>query len=91
MKSFEYNNVHSYAEYINQSGWHLLEIIDEVVLCLYKNSKSFTGEDVIEINCHGSIYIQNRIIEILLLLGCRLARPGEFTLRAFLNGKIDKI
>ena len=65
------------------------EIIDEVVLCLYKNSKSFTGEDVIEINCHGSIYIQNRIIEILLLLGCRLARPGEFTLRAFLNGKID--
>ena len=63
--------------------------IDEVVLALYKNPHSYTGEDVIEINCHGSAYIQNRIIETLLSHGCRLAKPGEFTQRAFLNGKLD--
>ena len=65
------------------------DVIDEVVLALYKNPNSYTGEDVIEINCHGSVYIQNRILETLLEHGCRLAKPGEFTQRAFLNGKLD--
>ena len=65
------------------------EIIDEVVLALYKCPNSYTGEDVVEINCHGSTFIQNRLIESLIKYGCRLARPGEFTQRAFLNGKLD--
>jgi tRNA modification GTPase len=65
------------------------EIIDEVLISLFRNPKSFTGEDVIEISCHGSIYIKNRILQLLIENGARLANPGEFTLRAFMNGKID--
>jgi tRNA modification GTPase len=56
---------------------------------LYKNPKSYTGEDVVEINCHGSAYIQQQIINTCCLLGARLAKPGEYTLRAFLKGKLD--
>ena len=66
-----------------------LEILDEVVVSVYKNPRSYTGEDVIEISCHGSSFIQSRIINTLVELGCRLAKPGEFTQRAFLNGKLD--
>lgn len=65
------------------------EVLDEVVISLFKNPKSYTGEDVIEISCHGSNYIQQKIIETLTQLGCRIAKPGEFTQRAFLNGKLD--
>ncbi|SEA41391.1 tRNA modification GTPase trmE [Arachidicoccus rhizosphaerae] len=65
------------------------EIIDEVVLSLFRNPKSYTGEDVIEISCHGSSYIQQRILQVLIELGARMARPGEFTERAFFNGKMD--
>jgi len=65
------------------------EIIDEVLVSVFRKPNSYTGEDVIEISCHGSPYIQQRIIEILLNNAVRLARPGEFTLRAFLNGKFD--
>jgi len=65
------------------------EIIDEVVVGVFKAPHSYTGEDLIEISCHGSIYVQQRILEILVENGARLARPGEFTLRAFLNGKMD--
>ncbi len=65
------------------------EIIDEVLLSIMKAPKTYTKEDVIEINTHGSIAVVNKIIEILLLSGCRLAQPGEFTKRAFLNGRID--
>jgi len=65
------------------------EILDEVVISLYKNPKSYTGEDVIEISCHGSPFIQERIITTLVEKGCRIAKPGEFTQRAFLNGKLD--
>ena len=65
------------------------EILDEVVVAVYKNPKSYTGEDTIEISCHGSTYIQERIIDTLVQNGCRLAKPGEFTQRAFLNGKLD--
>ena len=65
------------------------EIIDEVLLSIMKEPKTYTKEDVIEINTHGSIAVVNKIMEILLIEGCRLAEPGEFTKRAFLNGRID--
>lgn len=65
------------------------EIIDEVLVSVMKAPKTYTKEDVIEINTHGSVAVVNKIIEILLLSGCRLAEPGEFTKRAFLNGRID--
>lgn len=65
------------------------EIIDEVLLSIMKAPKTYTKEDIIEINTHGSIAVVNKIMEILLLEGCRLAEPGEFTKRAFLNGRID--
>jgi tRNA modification GTPase len=64
-------------------------ILDEVLVSVFKNPHSFTGEDVIEISCHGSSYIQQKILEYFLMKGARLAQPGEFTLRAFLNGKMD--
>ncbi|MDQ0105786.1 tRNA modification GTPase [Chitinophaga terrae (ex Kim and Jung 2007)] len=64
-------------------------IIDEVVVSLYKGPKSYTGEDVIEISCHGSPYIQQRIMDACISAGARLAKAGEFTQRAFLNGKLD--
>jgi tRNA modification GTPase len=63
--------------------------IDEVLLSLFKGPKSYTGEDTIEISCHGSPYIQQQIIEACIRRGARLARAGEFTQRAFLNGKLD--
>ncbi len=65
------------------------KIIDQVLLSIFKNPNSYTGEDVIEISCHGSIFIQQQIIQLLLRKGCRMAQAGEFTLRAFLNGKLD--
>ena len=65
------------------------EIIDEVLVSIMRAPKSFTKEDVVEINCHGGIGTTNQILELLLLNGCRLAQPGEFTKRAFLNGRID--
>ncbi len=67
------------------------EIIDEVLVSIMKAPKTYTKEDVVEINCHGGIATTNKILEILLLNGCRLAEPGEFTKRAFLNGRIDLI
>ena len=63
--------------------------IDEVVLSLFKGPKSYTGEDVIEIGCHGSPYVQQQILEACIRKGARIAKPGEFTQRAFLNGKLD--
>ena len=65
------------------------EIIDEVLVSVMKSPKTYTKEDVIEINTHGSVAVVNKIMEILLLSGCKLAEPGEFTKRAFLNGRID--
>jgi len=65
------------------------EILDEVVVSLYRGPRSYTGEDVVEISCHGSPYVQERIIQALLRQGARLAKAGEFTQRAFLNGKLD--
>jgi len=71
---------------------HIMEgdkILDEVLVSVFKDPKSYTGENVIEISCHGSHYIQQEIIQLFLRNGCRIANPGEFTLRAFLNGKLD--
>lgn len=65
------------------------KIIDEVLATIFKNPNSYTGEDVVEISCHGSNYIQQEIIQLCLRNGCRMAQAGEFTLRAFLNGKMD--
>ena len=64
-------------------------VLDEVLLSVFKAPNSYTGENIIEISCHGSTYIQQEIIQLFLRNGCKTAEPGEFTLRAFLNGKID--
>jgi tRNA modification GTPase len=63
--------------------------IDEVVISLFKTPKSYTGEDIVEISCHGSPYVQQQVIDACIRQGARLAKPGEFTQRAFLNGKLD--
>lgn len=75
----------AYGQIKNKIGTTL----DHVVLTLFKAPHSFTGEDSIEITCHGSLYIQQQIIQLLIQNGCRSARPGEFTQRAFFNGKMD--
>ena len=64
-------------------------IIDEVLVSIFKNPRSYTGENVVEISCHGSSFIQQEIIQLFLQNGCRMADNGEFTMRAFLNGKMD--
>ncbi|MDF2380092.1 tRNA uridine-5-carboxymethylaminomethyl(34) synthesis GTPase MnmE [Nostoc ellipsosporum NOK] len=71
--------------YLRKDG----QVLDEVVLSLFRGPKSYTGEDVIEISCHGSPYVQQQVIAACTELGARLAYPGEFTQRAFLNGKMD--
>ncbi|AXO79674.1 tRNA uridine-5-carboxymethylaminomethyl(34) synthesis GTPase MnmE [Olleya aquimaris] len=63
--------------------------IDQVLVSVFKNPNSYTGEDVVEVSCHGSVYIQQEIIQLFLRQGCRMANAGEFTLRSFLNGKLD--
>lgn len=75
---------YGYIEYNNEK-------IDEVLVSVFKSPKTYTGEDVVEINCHGGLATTNKILEILLSSGCRLAEPGEFIKRAFLNGKKDLI
>lgn len=65
------------------------EVIDEVLVSVMKAPKTYTREDVIEISCHGGVFVTNKILEMLLSKGARLAEPGEFTKRAFLNGRID--
>ncbi|WP_339663021.1 tRNA uridine-5-carboxymethylaminomethyl(34) synthesis GTPase MnmE [uncultured Polaribacter sp.] len=71
---------------------HIVEndiILDEVLVSVFKNPNSYTGENVVEISCHGSSFIQQEIIQLFLKNGCRMADNGEFTMRAFLNGKMD--
>lgn len=63
--------------------------LDEVLVSIFKGPHSYTGEDVVELSCHGSPYIQQQVIQLFLRNGCRMAKAGEFTLRAFLNGKLD--
>jgi len=64
-------------------------LVDDVLASVFRNPTSFTGEDTVEISCHGSVFVQQRIIQVLLENGCRMAQPGEFSQRAFLNGKMD--
>ncbi|MCO5259654.1 MAG: tRNA uridine-5-carboxymethylaminomethyl(34) synthesis GTPase MnmE [Crocinitomicaceae bacterium] len=88
-----------YSKDLSQKSSHTLhfgtisakngEIIDEVLISIFKDGKSFTGEESAEIACHGSNYILQRVLGLLLEQGCRMAEPGEFTMRAFLNGKMD--
>ena len=73
-----------FGEIINEN-----EIIDEVLISIFRNPNSYTGEDSVEISCHGSVYIQQRILELLLEKGAVLAKAGEFTQRAFFNDKLD--
>lgn len=65
------------------------DVIDDVLVAVYHAPHSFTGENTVEINCHGSVFIQQKILQLLIENGCRSALPGEFTQRAFLNGKMD--
>jgi tRNA modification GTPase len=65
------------------------EILDEVLVTIFRGPKSYTGEDVVEIACHGSRYIQQQILQLLMSNGCDAATPGEYTMRAFMNGKMD--
>lgn len=74
-----------YFGWIHQNN----ELIDEVIIIVYRSPKSYTGEDMVEINCHGNLILMQKIVDLLIQNGCRLARPGEFTLRAVLNKKID--
>ena len=64
-------------------------IIDEVLVTLFKAPTTYTGEEIVEISCHGSVFIQQQILQLLFKQGARPAQAGEFTLRAFLNGKLD--
>ncbi len=77
-------NYQQFARFENQD-----EIIDEVMVTRFAAPKSYTGEDMVEIACHGSVFIQHRILQMLVSAGARVARPGEFTQRAFMNGKMD--
>src|SRR5689334_24912417 len=63
--------------------------LDEAVISLFKEPRSYTGEDVVEISCHGSPYLQQQVLDACIRQGARLARAGEFTFRAFINGKLD--
>lgn len=65
------------------------ETIDEAMVTVYRAPHSYTGEDSVEISCHGSRYIINKVLELLIKQGCRMAQPGEYTMRAYLNGKMD--
>ena len=65
------------------------KVYDEVLISLFRAPRSYTGEDMVEISCHGSQFIQQQILELLVRQGAQMAQPGEFTLRAFLNGKMD--
>lgn len=92
-----FQSIHKQKSLCNQKSHtlhlgHFLDgqrVIDQVLVSVFKNPHSYTGEDTIEISCHGSQYIQQEIIQILLQKGVRMADAGEFTLRAFINGKLD--
>ena len=83
VQTFSANTIH-YGHIVSGA-----EIIDEVMVSIFKAPHSYTGEDSAEISCHGSRYILNKVIALLIANGCRTAGPGEFTQRAFLNGKMD--
>lgn len=75
----------TYGHIVDKNGAH----IDEVLVTVFRSPKTFTTEDIVEINCHGGVFVANKILELMLLNGARSANPGEFTERAFVNGRID--
>ena len=83
VQTFSPNTIH-YGHIIADS-----EVIDEVMVSVFKAPHSYTGEDSVEISCHGSCYILNKVLSLLIENGCRQAQPGEYTQRAYLNGKMD--
>ncbi len=87
-KSFSFKNVKSHTLHFG-TLLNGKEIVDEVLVSIFRQPRSYTGDDAVEISCHGSPYIQQQIIELLISYGARMANAGEFTLRAFLNGKFD--
>ena len=90
-KIFSNKNFHNASSHTIHYGYIMdgLEKVDEVLVTIMRAPKTFTKEDIVEINAHGSIVTTDKILELLLVNGCRLAEPGEFTKRAFLNGRID--
>jgi tRNA modification GTPase len=90
---FPSKNLEKQLSHTLHVGYLKLEekVLDEVVISLYKSPKSYTGEDIVEISCHGSPYVLEQVMQSVIRLGARLAKPGEFTQRAFLNGKLDLI
>jgi tRNA modification GTPase len=97
-KAIEIVNKHFQSKDLMKQSSHTIHVgllkdgdhvLDEAVISLFKNPKSYTGEDVVEISCHGSSYILERVMNVMIQSGARLAKPGEFTLRAFLKGKLD--
>lgn len=84
LRNAQPNTIH-YGHIIDQTS----NLIDEVMVSIFKAPRSYTGEDSAEISCHGSRYILNKVLELLIQNGCRMAEPGEYTQRAFLNGKMD--
>ena len=92
-----FRSIHKNKSLLNQKSHtlhlgHIIDnnvILDQVLVSIFKNPHSYTGENVVEISCHGSSFIQQEIIQLFLQNGCRMADNGEFTMRAFLNGKMD--
>ena len=90
-KSINRKNLYQQKSHTLHLG-HIMDgdkILDQVLVSIFKDPHSYTGENVVEISCHGSSYIQQEIIQLFLKNGCRMADNGEFTMRAFLNGKMD--
>lgn len=90
INNFDINNMKTYTmKYGNIIDSVSKEVIDEVIISYMKGPRSFTAEDVVEINCHGGVVSTNRVLDEVIKSGARIAEPGEFTKRAFLNGRID--
>ena len=90
-KVFKGKNLETVASHTINYG-HIVEndeTIDEVMVSVMRAPKTFTREDIVEINCHGGIVVVNQLLQLILRSGARLAEPGEFTKRAFLNGRVD--
>ena len=85
------NDAKGYSVHYGSIFENKINEIDQVIVTIFKSPNSFTGENTAEINCHGSIFIQQKIIELLIQNGARIAKAGEFSQRAFLNGKMDLI
>lgn len=88
-KNTDLKNVSSHTLHLGKIISESETLLDEVIIGIYKNPHSYTGEDIVEISCHGSVYIQEQLLQLLIRNGARSAKAGEFTLRAFLNGKLD--